>query len=187
MDYTESYMNLSHGTDAESAEKILENGFKKNGDCHSWCGSGVYFYDIKAKAWWSANRTCSIKNKNALKKLKAKVIFADIINISREHVFDMRVNKDLELFEKFFSEMFNDFSLQIPNTHDELEKKIILRSIMISFFSDRMNRKLVIGNFKQSPRSEHVKMINFADSLDMVFGIETIYCIKDITVLSNIH
>ena len=45
--YKETYRELSHGTDEESAEKIKANGFEIRGRSDSWCGSGIYFYDIK--------------------------------------------------------------------------------------------------------------------------------------------
>lgn len=47
MSYTESYYSLSHGTDQLSAERIISEGFLVKGDANSWCGKGVYFYDIK--------------------------------------------------------------------------------------------------------------------------------------------
>lgn len=52
---------------------------------------------------------------------------------------------------------------------------------------DKEKRKLVIGNFRQRPQPLYTKIIEFANSLDIVFGIETIYCVKDTNVISNIH
>ena len=39
----------------------------------------------------------------------------------------------------------------------------------------------------QRPQPLYEYAIEFADSLDMVFGIETIYCVKDIGIISNIR
>ena len=57
--YKETYRELSHGTDVESATIIRNNGFKISERSDSWCGPGIYFYDIKKKAWWAARRKCS--------------------------------------------------------------------------------------------------------------------------------
>ena len=46
--YKETYRELSHGTDEESAEKIKTNGFEVRGRSDSWCGKGVY-YCVKDK------------------------------------------------------------------------------------------------------------------------------------------
>ena len=81
MRYTESYYNLSHGTDKISAENIKTKGFVLSGDETSWCGEGVYFYDIKAKAWWSADRKCNELKQKGFSGVKVAVILADIENI----------------------------------------------------------------------------------------------------------
>lgn len=101
MEYTESYYSLSHGTDQQSAESIMKEGFFIKGDATSWCGKGVYFYDIKSKAWWSAKRKCRELNKRENTKVKPSIILADIENISKSDIFDLRVKKDLDDFENF--------------------------------------------------------------------------------------
>lgn len=37
------------------AEKRKKEGFISSKAKGNWCGSGIYFYDIKLKAWWSEN------------------------------------------------------------------------------------------------------------------------------------
>lgn len=101
MRYTESYYNLSHGTDNVSAEDIKTNGFTLRGDKTSWCGEGVYFYDIKAKAWWAAKRKCNELKQKGKDSIKATVILADIEDIYKDETFDLRVKKDLDDFESF--------------------------------------------------------------------------------------
>lgn len=93
MRYTESYYNLSHGTDKISADIIKTKGFVLSGDETSWCGKGVYFYDIKAKAWWAANRKCNELKQNGIGSIKATVVLADIENIYKDDTFDLRVKK----------------------------------------------------------------------------------------------
>ena len=68
-----------------------------------------------------------------------------------------------------------------------IERSIRLRAILISFFADKRKSKLVIGDFRQRPQPLHEHTIQFADSLDIVFGIETIYCVKDTNIISNIR
>ena len=45
----------------------------------------------------------------------------------------------------------------------------------------------MIGHFRQRPQPLYEHAIKFADSLDMIFGIETIYCVKDTSIVSNIR
>lgn len=88
-----------------SANKIKENGFLLSKADENWCGDGIYFYDIKAKAWWAANRKCrQIKEKTG-KKIQSAVVFADIIDIDKEKIFDMRVHRDLCSFEECVSQI----------------------------------------------------------------------------------
>jgi hypothetical protein len=183
--YTETYRDLSHGTDTESAETIKKEGFEIRGGIDSWCGEGVYFYNIKKKAWWAAKRKCNELKKKNKKSYKPTVLFADIIDIEDEDILDLRVLKDLCDFEKQTSDLFAEYKIDITNK--DIDKNILLRSMLISFYADTFNKKLVIGNFKQRPQSDHQHAIEFSDSLDMVFGIETIYCVKDKSIIVNIH
>lgn len=189
MEYTENYYSLSHGTDEQSAKNIVSNGFVLKGDTTSWCGEGVYFYDIKAKAWWAANRKCQeIKKQNKSQKVKPAIILVDIENIPKKETFDLRVKKDLKEFDIFIKNITVDnYQIKIDEADNEFERKILLRSMLISFYAKEMHCKLVIGNFKQRPQSLNENAIKFADSLDMVFGIETIYCVKDISIISNVR
>ena len=132
MRYTESYYNLSHGTDIVSAEDIKTNGFALRGDKTSWCGEGVYFYDIKAKAWWAAKRKCNELKQKGKGSIKATVILADIEDIYKDETFDLRVKKDLDDFESFVnSTLSDDYKIIIEGVDDEVERKILLRSMLI--------------------------------------------------------
>lgn len=91
--------------------------------------------------------------------------------------------------EKVLSEGFklNTFDIQDINNESEIGKIIILRAILISFFADKFNKVLVIGNFMQPPQPLYDHAIAFSNSLHMVFGIETIYCVKDLSIISNLN
>lgn len=184
--YLETYRGLCHGTDAISAENIKRDGFILGSSKDSWCGDGIYFYDIKAKAWWAANRKCKQIKDDRGQRIEPAVVFADIIDIAKDEIFDMRVHKDLVEFERAVSPMLERGMLCVAGIEDETERTIILRSMLISYFADCNNRKLIIGNFRQRPQPLYEHAIEFANSLDMVFGIETIYCVKDKDVISNI-
>lgn len=187
MKYTESYF-LCHGTDQQSAEKIISEGFKIKGDSTSWCGKGAYFYDIKKKAWWAANRKCEQIKATKKIKIKPSIIFADIIDIPTNDIFDLRIKKDLEEFEAFTNSILTGSDeITISDISDDTERKIKLRAMLISFYADKTNCKLVIGNFMQRPQPLYQHSIEFANSLDMIFGIETIYCVKNTEVISNIR
>ena len=184
--YKETYRELSHGTDEESAEKIKVNGFEIQERSDSWCGQGIYFYDIKKKAWWAANRKCEEIKKKTDKKIRPAVLLADIIDIDDDKIFDLRAHKDLCDFEKKISPLFGKYSFEVSGMED-IEKVIKLRAILISYYADRNGKKLVIGNFRQRPQPLYEHAIEFANSLDMIFGIETIYCVKDKDIIKNIH
>lgn len=184
--YKETYRELSHGTDEESAEKIKANGFEIRGRSDSWCGSGIYFYDIKKKAWWAANRKCEEIRKETGKKFKPAVLFTDIIDIDDDKIFDLRAYKDLCDFEEGISQLFGEYSFELSGIED-VEKIITLRALFISYYADRNDKKLVIGNFRQRPQPMYEHAIEFSNSLDMIFGIETIYCVKDKDIIENIH
>lgn len=130
---------------------ILANGFTIRGGSNSWCGEGVYFYDVKNKAWWAAERKCDEIKKKTGKKVESTVLFADIIDIEDTDVFDLRVYKDLEHFENFVRPMLEGNFLEIPES-DDIEKIIKLRTYLISFYANKTNKKLVIGCFKQRPQ-----------------------------------
>ncbi|MCQ2400674.1 MAG: hypothetical protein MJ059_01980 [Lachnospiraceae bacterium] len=46
-----------------------------------------------------------------------------------------------------------------------------------------MEKKIIIGYFRQRPQPAIENAIKFADSIDMVVGIECIYCITDISII----
>lgn len=187
MIYKETYRDLSHGTDAESAETIKSDGFEIRGDVDSWCGKGIYFYDIKKKAWWAANRKCMEIKKEIGKKVKPEVLFVDIIDIETDKIFDMRVFKDLCDFEKGIQDLFGNHAFEVSGVDADTEKIIKLRAMLISYYADKNNKKLVIGNFRQRPQPLYEHAIEFSNSLDMIFGIETIYCVKDRDIIKNIR
>jgi len=185
--YKETYRELSHGTDEESAEKIRAEGFEIRGRSDSWCGKGAYFYDIKKKAWWAAKRKCEEIKKESGRKIKPVVILADIVDIEDKYIFDLRAHKDLCDFEKEIKEILGNCSFEMHGVDDEIERIIKLRAMLISYYADRKKKKLIIGNFRQRPQPMYEHAIEFSNSLDMIFGIETIYCVKDNSILENIR
>lgn len=183
--YKETYRELSHGTDVESATIIRNNGFKISERSDSWCGPGIYFYDIKKKAWWAARRKCSEIKKETGKKVEPTVLFADIIDIETDKIFDLRAYKDLCDFEEKITPLLGEYSFELSGMN-ETEKIIQLRSLFISYYAEKNDKKLIIGNFRQRPQPMYEHAIEFSNSLDMIFGIETIYCVKDSNIIENI-
>lgn len=59
--------------------------------------------------------------------------------------------------------------------------------MLISYYTDSANKKLVIGAFKQREQNLYNDAVDFAESLNLIFGVETIYCVKDVNILSNIR
>lgn len=82
-------------------------------------------------------------------------------------------------FEQFVRQITDsNIFLELTNIEDEIERKIALRSMLISFYADYANCKLVVGNFRQRPQPLYEHAIEFSNSLDMIFGIETIYLLR---------
>lgn len=91
-----------------------------------------------------------------------------------------------------FEKWVNDFlpknsCLEVDNATTEEEKIINLRSMILDFYASKIKAKLVVGMFQQRKQKEHEYMIEFANNWMMVFGVETIYCVKDREILSNIE
>lgn len=179
MERKESFLGLYHGTDEVSAKIIKENGFELSKAEGNWCGCGVYFYDVKDKAWWAAKRKCEQIKKERRIKLKSSVVVADIIDVPKSDIFDLRSKSNLDEFEKTIRPILNGVSLSLHDDTNEEERIIKLRSALIQFFADKHNKKIVVGHFKQRYQPEYLHTKIFTDKLDIVFGIETIYCVKD--------
>lgn len=185
---TEEYINLYHGTTAEFASGIIKSQ-RFNASSEGWCGKGVYFYDIKAKAWWSASRTC--RNQGVA---KPTVVAADLQEIDRASILDLRDPKKLESFAMFTEKLFSESDcgweiaeLETGNV-DEFEKICGIRALLLSFYCDQHDIKVVIGYFQQRP-SNSIKddTKKFSDKWFLALGIETIYCVKDVSIIYNIR
>lgn len=183
--YIESYKDLFHGTIATNAETIVD-AQKFIPSESGWCGSGVYFYDSRAKAWWSAKRTCAEAKKSNIKAVP-DIVIADINPLNREFILDLRSSDDLKVFAKFVKELLSEFNFEIEGTMDEDEILKYKRELLLSFFCKEKNKKLIIGYFKQRDQKEIEVLNNFADSWQLAIGIETIYCAKDPNIVSNIR
>lgn len=186
---TEKYINLYHGTTAEFASSIIKSQ-KFNPSLGGWCGKGVYFYDIKAKAWWSASRTC-----NNQYIAKPAVVVADLQEIDRASILDLRDPRKLESFASYTEKLLSESDcgwkiaeLETDNV-DEFEKICGIRALLLNFYCDQHDIKVVIGYFQQQPNNNHIKgdTKKFSDKWLLAIGIETIYCVKDASIIYNIR
>nr|MBQ4318327.1 hypothetical protein [Clostridia bacterium] len=167
--YKETYLRLCHGTADESAEAILEQqSFIPSR--RGWCGKGVYFYDIKSKAYWSANRTCEERRRVSGKRCKPVVVYADIIDIPRDDILDLRDYGNLKDFAGFVNGFLENNPFSAENVSgDELIE--LLREAMISFYAKEKNKRLVIGYFSQRYQPKYEDMREFSNSMHLVYGI----------------
>lgn len=183
--YMRHFPTLYHGTDGESAASIRENGFRISDTPDLWCGPGVYFYDIKTKAWWYANNVCMrIKQESGL-KLQKEVISVSVPELSEESVLDFRIDKDLKRFEDSISDLIEELpsEIGIENTEDAFDYINKLRTALVSYYSAENNIKIITGYFWQRPQPDHEHIKEFASKLNIAFGIETIYCVKDTDII----
>ena len=186
-EYTETYTNLYHGTTVQAAENIIKTqSFILSGE-NSWCGAGIYFYDNKSKALWAAKRKCTEIYKNEKIKAQPTYVNVDIVDLPKSFICDLRTYADLKDFIEKTEELLRKDNIDIVGDFDEEEKTIILRGILISFYVKTNHKKLVIGNFKQRNQPKYVEIYSKADDWQLAFGIETIYCVKDSSILSEIR
>ena len=119
--------------------------------------------------------------------IKPMVLFADILDIDDERILDLRAHQDLCDFEEYIKPLFGEYKFKIAGLENSNDEIIKLRSILISYYSDKNNKKLIVGNFRQRPQPRYEHAIEFSNSLDMIFGIETIYCVKDRDIIQNVY
>lgn len=185
--YKESYINLYHGTTVDAANEIIATQQFIPSNSDNWCGSGVYFYDVKAKARWAADRKCEEIYRSTGKKIKGTYVNADIIDLDRDFILDLRAYQDFKFFAESTECLLEQVRLSIADDIPEEEKIIILRGILISYFAQEYNKKLVIGHFRQRTQPKFISLFDRADDFNLVIGVETIYCVKDSSIISNIR
>ena len=180
--YTETYTNLYHGTDSASAESIKEKGFEIRGDDSSWCGKGVYCYDIKAKAYWSANRTCDAIKQTTGQKIEPSIIKVNILELPRNDIFDLRAYNSLLEFRKWLDPQLASSKQKVEP--DDMEGMIRLRAMLIDYYAQKTRKKLVVGIFNQRPRKEYIELSDDMKKWGIVLGVETIFCVKDTSIIT---
>ena len=109
------------------------------------------------------------------------------MGLPKEEIFDLRSAADLADFEKVISPMINEMEFTINELPNDQEKIISLRAMLISFYAKRFNKRLVVGIFEQREQRKYKHIMEFAAGLNIVFGVETIYCVRDISILQNIR
>lgn len=184
--YIEEYKNLYHGTIEEYANIIIDTQSfipSENG----WCGSGVYFYDNRSKAWWSAHRTSAIKNEKGNSSSAACIVIADVKPLSRSSILDLRSNEDLKDFADFVENCLSDFHFCFENKISEDESLRLKRAMLLSFYCLENNIKLIVGYFRQNTPANMDAYKKFVDDWQLAIGIETIYCVKDVEIICNIR
>lgn len=185
--YTESFKELYHGTSVSFFEDISHNGFRKSE--HGWCGQGVYFYDVKSKAWWSANRTCRVLKSHTGEKHKPGVIFVNIPDIAKEKILDLRDFRNVNLIKEFYTKNLDSILVHDKysiNTNPTKEDKTKLRSAILDFYSQKNDIDMVIAYIKQEDNNDIDLSLEFANLLGLVVGAETIYCVREITSIKII-
>lgn len=183
-EYCETYYGLYHGTIKSFAKSIIATGFHPSKDSGCWCGSGVYFYDCKSKALWSAQRTCNEQKKKGIDD-EICCIIANIIDLPKKTILDLRTSSGLKSFHDFVYENY-ETQLDIEELDDKSKVLSIIRSSCISLYCKQHDISLVIGTFKQEYNRIDLKYIEFANNFSLVLGAETIYCAKNIEILKNI-
>lgn len=184
--YTETYKDLYHGTTVAHAAKIVEMQAFIPSET-GWCGAGIYFYDNKSKAWWSATRTCYQEKMNGNTGATPDIVIADLVQLNRSSILDLRSPDDLKKFADFVNEFLskNDFSIaNLSNKEDPVKLK---RALLLSYFCNLYSQQLVIGYFRQEPQEKIDNTQHFANAWQLAIGIETIYCAKDPTIVHNIR
>lgn len=185
--YKETYKNLYHGTTVEAANKIIETQKFIPSGPNNWCGTGIYFYDIKSKALWAARRKCYELKKATGVSYQHTCVYTDIVDLPKECILDLRDPKDLRQFTEEVNEILEADNFDIAGDIDPQDKLIILRSLILSYFANKHRKKLIVGMFYQREQSQISELVPKANAWQLAVGIETIYCVKDDTILSEIR
>ena len=184
--YIESYKDLYHGTIESNANSIIDTQtFIPS--TQGWCGPGVYFYDNRSKAWWSAKRTCNYAKLNGNPYATPTVVIADIKPLNKENILDLRATGDLNDFADFVNKFLSEFDFSFEQNLSEDEYIKQKRASLLSFYCQENNKQLIIGHFKQKPQEKLDSMTCFANEWQLVIGIETIYCAKNTDIIDNIR
>lgn len=184
--YIESYKDLYHGTIKAYAAKIVKTQAfipSKRG----WCGPGVYFYDNRAKAWWSARRTCANEKAKGNTCAEADIVIADIEPTAREVILDLRSPEDLKKFADFVDDLLTEGNIEIQEELCEEERLRVVREMLLNFYCKENNIRLIVGYFKQQTQEKVEAQKQFAENWQLAIGIETIYCAKDPGIIRNIR
>ena len=185
--YKETYTNLYHGTTEDAANCIVSSQKFLPSSDDNWCGAGIYFYDIKSKALWAAKRKCLEQQELSGIKHKHTYVNADIVDLDKELILDLRTYSDVQQFANFVDRILAEGDFNIAGDLDSTEMQIKKRAILISFYAQQCGKKLIIGHFRQVENPKFVDVQAAAERLQLVVGVETIYCVKDSCIISNIR
>ena len=183
MQYYETYKGLYHGTTREYATKILHEGFCPSE--HGWLGPGIYFYDIRSKAFWSAERTCArLKEETGIKPEKA-VLCCNIDQVNRQYVMDLRDWSAIAEFGEYVDEKLSHNTLEFSDTFG-MEEEEFKRALLIATYADEKEKKLIIGTFEQREQEKAKKGLHYAREFKLIAGVETIYCARDPELINDL-
>ena len=184
--YIESYKDLYHGTTKANAENIIvSQEFIPSRE--GWCGPGVYFYDNRSKAWWSAARTCDYEKRKGNVNVSPEIVIADITTLEKKFILDLRSPDDLNEFAEFVNNFFSVCDFRIEE--DLCEEKLLIRkrALLLNFYCKEKDIQLIIGHFKQRGQKRVENSQEFAETWQLAIGVETIYCAKNPTIVCNIR
>lgn len=188
--YKESFHGLYHGTTLASANGIIENGFRFSVGNDSWCGAGVYFFDVRALAWNWANRVAAVRKRDGEDLYEAVVVETSAVDVDRDLILDLRDVNSLYDLKKAAEGFLRGDSQIHYDGDDELSDEERLnrtRAILIDMFCKMKGFALVVGIFKQNDREERREILKYAESINIVSGVETIYCVKDTGILGRLN
>lgn len=117
----------------------------------------------------------------------ATIVIADIKSLSKSYILDLRSSEDLKQFADFVDEFLAEFDFDIEEDLEESESRKLKRAMLLSFYCEEKGIKLIIGYFQQNLQNKMDNYKIFADTWQLVIGIETIYCAKDPEIICNIR
>lgn len=168
-----------HGTDEDSAHKILKSEFICKKSKEHWLGNGFYFFLDKALAkYWCNNPTL---------RFGVRISNPSIIEIEAicecDYILDMRFLGDFSFVEEEYVEFFDYFSEE-----NEPENEITmceLRCIFFDWLVDKYKFKIVIAYFyKESPSYRNNKYGRPLDEFKIPYS-EIQMCLYDNNIIKK--
>lgn len=132
---------LYHGTDAQLANRIINEGFRIKPNKSHWLGNGIYFYqDYSLAKWWTTK-----PSKNFGSKIETPSILKCSIDENNVNILNLlKLDEYNQFCEEFEEEFWPMYSERIPK---EIPHYTQVRCSYCDILKSMNNLDVIIGDF----------------------------------------